>query len=161
MHIQQKDILKGMSNDFVRKIMHIASKQTFEKGAFLFRENDRADFFFILLKGCVKLSITHGGHLVYTVNHAGELFGWSSLIGRDTYTASGECTEPTTLLKFDRDLILDILKADPVNAVVFFKGLACSIGNRLIQSYKNLSASYQTTVPLIGTGQIQADMIEE
>ena len=161
MFIKQKDILGEMSNDFVKKIMDISIKESFEKGAFLFHENDYAGFFYVLLKGRVKLSIIHAGHMVYTINHAGELFGWSSLIGRETYTASAECVEPTTLLKFDRDLILNVLEKDPVNGVVFFKGLAWSLGNRLIQSYKNISASYQATVPLTGTGQIQEDLIEE
>lgn len=161
MFIKQKDILGEMSNDFVKKIMNISLKESFEKGAFLFHENDRAGYFYILLKGCVKLSIARAGRMVYTVNHAGELFGWSSLIGRETYTASAECVEPTTLLRFDRDLIHNILKEDPVNAAVFFKGLAWSLGNRLIQSYKNISASYQSKTLLTGTGQIQEELIEE
>ena len=70
-----------------------------EKGDILFHENDEARHFYILLNGHVKLSVGgEGGQVVYDVGQNGEAFGWSSLIGREVYSASAECVQPTKLL---------------------------------------------------------------
>ena len=74
--------------------------------------------------------------MVYDVRRNGEAFGWSSLIGRDIYSTSAECIEPTKLLKTDSKKLRRILEKDPANGVVFFRQLAATLGNRLIESYK-------------------------
>ena len=74
--------------------------------------------------------------MVYDVGQNGEAFGWSSLIGRDVYSASAECVEPTKLLVADRTRLNQVLEDDPANGIIFMKHLAATLGNRLIESYK-------------------------
>ena len=62
--------------------------KTFQKGDILFLEGDPATYFYILIKGRVKLTIGENGPVVHTVDHAGEAFGWSSLIDRDVYSVT-------------------------------------------------------------------------
>jgi CRP-like cAMP-binding protein len=73
------------------------------------------------------------------VRHPGEIIGWSGLIGRDVYSASGECMETTNLLKFDRDNFLEILNKYPQNEALLFKRLAQMLGNRLLELYPTIS----------------------
>ena len=156
MYIQQSDFFWGMNRDFVEKVMNIAEKKTYRKGHFLFREGDPAVNFYVLIKGQVKLMIGETSQMVYTVNRAGEAFGWSSIIERDTYSASGECMEETILQKIDSRALLKILEQDPLNGLIFIKRLAGLIGNRLVWSYKMITASSQTSVSMTGgTGQIE------
>ena len=92
----------------------------------------------------------------YIVDHAGEAFGWSSLIDRDVYSASGECLEETILQKFDKNKIHAITENDPVNGLIFFKRFAGTIGTRLLWSYNMLTHSSQAWIsPSLGTEQIQ------
>jgi len=84
------------------------------------------------------------------VNNAGEAFGWSSLIERDVYSASGECKQETILQKFDSRTLLNFLEEDPVNGLIFIKRLAGLIGNRLLWSYKMITSSSQGEVSLTG-----------
>jgi CRP-like cAMP-binding protein len=105
----------------------------------LFHEGHPAKHFFVLLKGRVKLSLGETGPVVYMVRRPGEIIGWSGLIGRDTYSASGECMEETNLLKFDRDIFLKILKKYPRNEALLFKRLAEMLGNRLLDLYPTIS----------------------
>jgi CRP-like cAMP-binding protein len=145
-----------MNRDFVKEIFNITVKEYHRKGYFLFREGNAAKHSYILLKGCVRLSIGETGHGVYTVDHPGEVFGWSSLLGRDTYSASAECRQPTKLLKINRDKLEEILERDLVNGFIFFKGLAATLGNRLLQTYRMISGISQAEMPLsFGTGQVQ------
>jgi CRP-like cAMP-binding protein len=141
MYIKQSDLLLGTSMDFVKKIMEISSMISHEKGAVLFRENDPAQFFFILLNGRVKLSIGKGRRRVYDIGQNGEAFGWSSLIGRDTYSASAECVEETKLLVTDCKKLAKVLQEDPANGIIFFRHLAATLGNRLLETYKMIPSS--------------------
>jgi CRP/FNR family cyclic AMP-dependent transcriptional regulator len=141
MYIKQSDLLLGTSMDFVKKIMEIARMISHEKGDVLFRENDPAQFFFILLNGRVKLSIGEGSRMVYDIGKNGEAFGWSSLIGRDTYSASAECVEQTKLLVTDCKKLGKVLDEDPANGIIFFKHLAATLGSRLLEIYKLIPPS--------------------
>ncbi|CAB1064124.1 hypothetical protein D1BOALGB6SA_8915 [Olavius sp. associated proteobacterium Delta 1] len=136
MYIKQSDLLLGTSMDFVKKIMDISRMISHEKGDILFHENDEARHFYILLNGHVKLSVGEGGQVVYDVGQNGEAFGWSSLIGRDVYSASAECVEPTKLLVTDRQELGKVLEEDPANGIIFLKQLAATLGNRLMETYK-------------------------
>jgi len=136
MYIKQSELFTGTSMDFVKKFMDICEMSSHKKGEVLFRENDPARFFFILLNGRVKLSIGKPEHVVYNAERNGEAFGWSSLIGGDVYSASAECLEPTKLLKTANNKLSRILDEDTENGVIFFKQLAATLGKRLLETYK-------------------------
>jgi CRP-like cAMP-binding protein len=108
-----------------------------------------------LLKGRIKIVFGETGQTVYIVSHAGEAFGWSSLIDRETYTASAECMTTAKLLRFDQEKVLMILEKDPANGLIFFKRLANILGSRLLHSYNMLSTTTQNVAsPSFGTGQV-------
>jgi CRP-like cAMP-binding protein len=156
MYIQQADLFWGMSRSFVKEVMGVAKKETYQKGDFLFREGDPAAHFYILVKGHIKLTTSEAGQLVHTVDHGGEAFGWSSLVDRDVYSASAECTEKAILQKIDRRSLQKVLEEDTANGLIFFKRLAGIIGNRLIWSYKMTTSASQAQVsPTTGSGQIE------
>jgi len=136
--------------------MKISKKESWEKGYFLFHEGNPANRFYILLKGRVRLSIGKAGQVVYIVSRAGEAFGWSSLIGYNSYSASAECMELVKLIAFDKEKFQKVLKEDPANGLLFFQGLATTIGNRLLQTYKMISETteYERMLSL-GTGQFK------
>jgi CRP-like cAMP-binding protein len=144
-----------MSKEFAKEIMKISVIESHQKGELLFREGDPANSFYVLLKGGVKLSLGENGQVVYIVSNAGEAFGWSSLIGRENYSASGEFMAPTKLLKFDREKLQRVLEKDKANSLILFKRLAEILGNRLLQSYKIISSASRAEIsPSYGTGQI-------
>jgi CRP-like cAMP-binding protein len=139
MYIKMSDFFMGMGKQFTVEVLDIAEKLLQNEGDILFREGDPAKHFFVLLKGRVKLSLGKTGPVVYMVRHPGEIIGWSGLIGRNHYSASGECMEETNLLKFDRDDFLEILKKYPQNEALLFKRLAEMLGNRLLELYPTIS----------------------
>ena len=139
MYVKQSELFMGTSMDFVKKFMDISQMTTHATGEILFRENDPARYFYILLSGCVKLSIGKPGQVVYEACRVGEAFGWSSLIGGTEYSASAKCIEPTKLLKTDNEKFKRVLDQDPFNGVIFFKQLASTLGHRLLESYKIIS----------------------
>jgi CRP-like cAMP-binding protein len=144
-----------MSKEFAKEIMKISVTESHQEGELAFREGDPAISFYVLLKGCVKLSLGEIGQIVYIVSNAGEAFGWSSLIGRENYSASAEYMAPTKLLKFDREKLQKVLEKDTANSLILFKRLAEILGNRLLQSYTIISSISRAEMsPSYGTGQV-------
>lgn len=157
MYLKQKDIFWEMGKNFVKKIMDVAGTGTHKKGELLFRKGGPANTFYILLKGRVKLSLGETGHIVYIVSKAGEAFGWSSLIGRERFSASAECMTDSKLLIWDKDRLQKILKKDPANSLLLYKRLAELLGNRLLQSYTIISSISPAEIHTsYGTGQVMA-----
>ena len=155
MYFKQKDIFWGMSTAFAKEIMKISGIESHQQGQLLFREGDPANSFYVLLKGVVKLSLGENGQVVYIVSKAGEAFGWSSLIGRENYSASAEFMALTKLLRFDKEKLQSVLEKDTANSLVLFKRLAVILGNRLLQSYRIISSASRAEIsPSYGTGQI-------
>jgi hypothetical protein len=74
--------------------------------------------------------------VVYNAERNGEAFGWSRPIGGDGHSASAECIETTKLLKTSSDKLSRVLEADPDNGIIFFRQLAATLGNRLLETYK-------------------------
>jgi len=155
MYLQQADLLRGMEREFIREFLEIAVKESQKEGAFLFRSGQGANFFYILIKGHVKLSVGHDGHVVYIVDRPGEAFGWSSLVGRSVYSASAECVIPTKVLRLENNKIQTVLERYPASGLVFFKRLSKILGDRLIQSYERLPRVYEAQNSLsFGSGQV-------
>jgi CRP-like cAMP-binding protein len=125
--------------DFIKKFMDLSQMVSHVKGDVLFQEKDPALHFYVLLNGRVKLGVGEGDQMVYNIKQNGEAFGWSSLIGRERYSASAECIEATKLLKTDSQKLIKVLENDPANGIVFFKQLAATLGNRLLEMYKTIS----------------------
>ncbi|MFH1992791.1 MAG: hypothetical protein ABIK98_10390 [Pseudomonadota bacterium] len=46
MYIQQADLFWGMSRDFVKDVMGIAVRESYQPGDFLFHEGDPAAYFY-------------------------------------------------------------------------------------------------------------------
>ncbi|MDF1590491.1 MAG: Crp/Fnr family transcriptional regulator [Desulfobacterales bacterium] len=162
MFIKQSELFWSLSHEFVKKVMDRVEKESFDTGHFIFSEGKPAIYFYTLIKGRVKLRFGEAGISVFTVSHAGESFGWSSLVARDVYSASAECMEPTTIIKIDREIFWEILTEYPNDGLVFMKRLAALLGQRLLWSYEMVNSSMKTGVQRsFGTGQVLETVAEE
>ena len=139
MQFKMSEFIMGMGKEFAIEVMEISEKISPGEREILFDAGDPANHFYVLIKGRVKLSLGKDGPVVYTAKHPGEVIGWSSLVGREDYSASAECTQSTKLLKFDRDSFIKILEKNPANEALLFKRLAEMLGNRLLELYPTIT----------------------
>ena len=158
MYLKQGDIFWGVSEECLKKIYEASRKESFAGGQVLFEEGSPADTFYSLVKGRVRLSIQRAGQTVYTVNRAGEAFGWSSLIDRGSYSATAETIEDSILTMIDKVSLRKILHESPEDGYIIFRRLARTLGERLLQSYEIIaSTSQQSPSVSHGTGQVQEE----
>ncbi len=133
--LDQSELLTGVGQLFIRDLMAtIAIKEAYPAREIIFHEGDQTVSFYTMISGKVNLSIGTG-HIVYTISTPGEVFGWSSLVERKTYTATAKCVEPTLLLKFDQNDFHKMLQTHPKCSVIFYKNLSKALGKRLLASY--------------------------
>ncbi len=133
------DFILGMGKKFALEAMGISEKFSLDTGNTLFEQGDAADHFYVLIKGSVELRLGKAGPVVYLARHPGEVVGWSSLVGRNTFSASAKCIEPAKLLRFDRARFLELLHEYPANEALVFKRLAEMLGNRLLELYPTIT----------------------
>jgi CRP-like cAMP-binding protein len=139
MYLKQGDLFWDMTKDFVKSAMDASEKIKQTSGQDLFREGDVADHFYILLTGRMKLSVGETGRVVYIARHAGEIIGWSSLIGRSDYSATAVCTEDSSLLKFESRHFLNLLSRDAGNEAILYRRLSEMLGHRLLEIYPSIT----------------------
>jgi CRP-like cAMP-binding protein len=139
MYLKQGDLFWGMDKAFVKAAMDITTKETFEEGQHVFKEGDSAQAFYILVKGRIKLTLGEKSREVYVAYQPGEIVGWSSLIGRETLSATAVCLEPTTLSRVDKQQFLDVLGKYPAEGATLFQRVAEMLGNRLVHLYPSIA----------------------
>jgi CRP/FNR family transcriptional regulator, cyclic AMP receptor protein len=136
MFIDLGDLSKGMGMLFMKEFMETAQKISCGEGQLLFRKGDGTHHFYTLIQGELRITIGVGEQHVYTVRHAGDIFGWSSLVGGKIYSATAVCTKPSEILRFDRDKLLELLDRHPDSGFIFFKKLSEMLGKRLLEAYR-------------------------
>ena len=130
------EMTNGMGIVFIRKFMETANQISCPKDELLFREGDTAKSFFTLIQGEFKLTIGTTVQKVFIVQNPGDMFGWSSLMDRNIYSATAVCTKLSEVIRFDRDKLLDLLYRNPGRGLFFFKKMTESIGKRLLDTYQ-------------------------
>jgi CRP-like cAMP-binding protein len=138
--LDQSDLLVGTGKLFVRNFMDIAVKTSQDKGDIIFRERDPALCFYTMISGKVNLYISTG-HNIYTISTPGEVFGWSSIVGRNIYSATAECMAPSLLLRIDKDAFHRLLEEHPKCSIIFYKNFSKTLGSRLLASYDFISSA--------------------
>lgn len=104
MYIKQSELLWGLDNHFIKEFIDSAMKKTYPEGYKLFDAGDPAEYFYILRRGSIRLSVGKEDKTTYIVEHGGEAFGWSGLVGMPKYSASAECVKESTVLIFAKGL---------------------------------------------------------
>ena len=93
----------------------------------IFKQGDEAEYLYLILRGTVTIQYKPYDGPIITISHlnAGEWFGWSSVIGGDTYTSDALSITDVDLLR--------ILGADLRLLCVEYPTIGCSILEKLAE----------------------------
>jgi CRP-like cAMP-binding protein len=132
MFLPKSDIFKDIRQEAINEISEIAYEEKHETGAVLFMEGDPAIYTYVLVEGKVLLTTDDAAAPRYVATEMGDLFGWSSAVGRDFYSATAECLAPSTVLKLDKSDLERVFDEHPRSGKVFYRLLAEALGQRWI-----------------------------
>ena len=145
MVLRDADVIKGMSSQAIDEIGGIAEALDLKAGNFVFKQGDLADSFYVLEEGGLNMNVTGLEHAVYKVLQPGAIVGWSSMAGRNTYTATAKCTRPTKLLKINCQKLDQLLAKYPADGMLFYKQLSKIVAQRMIVYYQTLVKAIDQT----------------
>jgi CRP-like cAMP-binding protein len=138
MFIQEVELFKGIPSHIIDEIAELVTQESHPAGHVLFREGDFADYLYILEEGDLDLTVKRDKQLSFSVDKTGSVFGWSSLVEPNLYTAKAECVKESSVIKIDADRLMRIFQKHPAEGLTIMKRLAGVIATRLIKSYKEV-----------------------
>ena len=151
MIIKEIELFKGIDHEVMNEIADICSEKSYAKGTVIFEKDEEADRLYILVEGTVKLKITNGGTLTYSLTNLGDIFGWSCMVESGRYTASGVCVTDLKAIEIKREALDKMFNLHPHVGVKVLKRLAGVFSKRITNSYQDLLSARRTeTSPSYG-----------
>jgi CRP/FNR family transcriptional regulator, dissimilatory nitrate respiration regulator len=123
--VRRAPMFAGMSEEQFGKLSGIASAVSMPADASVFSQGNRADAFYLLAEGAVKVSKTlldgRGATIRYVA--AGDTFG-ESVLFHDIYPSSAETLAPSRLCRFQTRAFRDLMLTEPELALVIIAAMA-------------------------------------
>jgi CRP-like cAMP-binding protein len=116
-----KDLLKEMvmlaylTDEMLDQLVPITEMLQFEEKEYIFRQGDRAERFYFVLKGKVLLEQRLTPQITVSISSIkpGFMFGWSALLEEDFYTTDAICAEACQLLSYRSNRLKALLESNP------------------------------------------------
>jgi CRP-like cAMP-binding protein len=124
---------QGFDYDHLNRLADICELQQFPARSTVFEEDERARKVYVLLSGNVSLAICEPEDSCKQIAevHAGDLMGWSPLVGRTRLYDTAHSLTPVTALVFDGDALMDFCTKNPAFGFRFMHRVACTLADRL------------------------------
>lgn len=149
--LTQTELFDGMTTEQLTEIGRLAVPCRFAVNDRIFEQDQYAEYLYIVLKGEVQIVFKPYDGEILTVSRLkdGQVFGWSSVLGRSIYTSAAICTTPSECIRIRGRDILSLCETHPDTGIIIMERLAAVIADRLSQTNeqifklltKNLDAS--------------------
>ena len=138
-------IFRELKPEYLALITGCASNVRFEAGAFVGRQGDPADAFWVLRQGRVALEIHAPGRGALTISTIGEneVLGWSWLLPPYHWHFGAYAVEPTTLISLDAVCVRGKCEHDPVFGFEIMRRFAQVMASRLEATHLQLMNVYE------------------
>ena len=123
--LRRAPLFSEISEEQLGKLADIASAVTLPADTSVFSQGNRADAFYLLAEGAVKVAKTLLDGRSATIRYVapGDTFGESALFN-ETYPSSTETLAPSRLCRFETKAFRDLMRAEPDLALVTIAAMA-------------------------------------
>ncbi len=146
MFIREVELFRGIPSHIIDEIAASAVEEVYPAGHVVFKRGEFADVLYILEEGAIDLVIQGKESITFPLNRSGYIFGWSSLVEPNRYTAMAECMKESKVIKLDGDRLMRIFEKHPLEGLTIMKRLAGVIGSRLDAIYQKITGDLALTV---------------
>ncbi len=139
-YLRSHAVFSSMPSDMLQTLTDTAKVLNCDQGDFLFRQDDSANCFYIVISGTVSVEIPsiYGPPLVVQTLNEDEILGWSWLISPYKWTFKASCETETQLLQFDGVALRDACEADPILGYQLLKRFASLMSERLHEARRTM-----------------------
>jgi len=112
-------LLRGADEDVIAKILSSARVRSFDRGATIFLQGERATAIYIVVSGWVKLYriAPSGAEAVVGVFTRGRSFGEAVAFRSDNYPVAAEAATDCELIRIEADAVLRMIHTNPEIAI--------------------------------------------
>ena len=112
--IASATVFDGLGREQLELIAGCGRNEHVDRGAFLLREGEPAERFFLIRRGAVAIEVHAPGHGALTIEtlHAGDALGLSWLFEPYRWQLDARALEPCALIGFDADCLRGKIEAD-------------------------------------------------
>jgi len=134
-------LFANVPDKMLQDLLKKCHKSTCPRGGTLFVQGDPANFMYVILQGCVKLTrITPGGdEVVVAVYSAGNSFGEAIALKGGKYPVTVEAVQDSVLLQVETRIVFDTLRTEPDLAVAMLSSTFSHL-HELVMEIENLKA---------------------
>lgn len=133
--IEESDLFKGVSSQFLDEIGRAGEIRNYKQDAVICMANEKARYVYQLLEGHVDIMMAEKEIIHFTVDRPGEIFGWSALVEPYTYTATAKCKTDSRVVRISRESIEKIILKYPSDGLALLRHLTSIISQRLRNAY--------------------------
>jgi CRP-like cAMP-binding protein len=110
------ELFADLDDKQLHEVAQIASLQKVGAGRDVFTEDQEAPTLYLVVTGrvAIRMRSRRGQEVVVDELDRGELFGWSAVLGDQTFTAGARTVEDSTLIAFDGERLREALAANPL-----------------------------------------------
>jgi CRP/FNR family transcriptional regulator, cyclic AMP receptor protein len=122
-----------VSEERLRDVAKVSNEQNYASGTVLFRENDKANYLYIIVDGEVDIQYMLGNGELRTIDTlvSGELIMWSALVEPYRSTAIGTTRKATALVAIDAKMLRTLCEQDHDLGYRMHLSLTKLLANRL------------------------------
>lgn len=149
--LQAIRFLEGVPADDLQRLASVAELKRYAPGATVFREGEAISKIFLVAEGSVGLELLvpgQGVKRIHTVG-AGELLGWSPVLGKMPMTATARALATTLVVILDAGQVTALCHHDPMFGFIFMRQIALALAQRLNATRLQLLDVYRSEIPVI------------
>ena len=127
------EFLEDIEDEYVELLATVSERVSFDEAAVIFREGDPAESVFLISSGSVSLEVCApalGCRRILTIE-AGNLLGWSPVLGQSRFTSTARTLSATEAYKISASQILMLCEHDPRFGFAFMRRAALGLAKRL------------------------------
>ena len=132
------ELFQGLSRIQLEKVQRLCQLEEYQAGAAIFGERAPAEKLYVVDKGKVALQMqlpagrdVSGRRMTIDTVAKGEVFGWSAVVGRQSYTMTAVCLEPTTVAAISGSGLRSLMQEDNALGYHVLRGLINVVAYRL------------------------------
>lgn len=110
------ELLRPLDDAEILRVSSRSTIRSFGVGDTVYRHDERATHVHLVIEGAVHLmlpAMSKDFRLLISKVRRGEMFGISSLLGGERYTATAVAVDPTTTIAMDAAVLADVLEVNP------------------------------------------------
>ncbi|MBW2066075.1 MAG: cyclic nucleotide-binding domain-containing protein [Deltaproteobacteria bacterium] len=126
-------LMEGLTDEMLEKLCPIVEKRQYKEREVIYREGDKAEYFYMLKRGKILLEVEVSAMIIISLGSikSGYSFGWSSLIPGSTHTSYAICSDPCEILYTPGEQFLALLREDHTMGFIIMESIMKILKGRL------------------------------